>query len=58
MIELQSRSQNNKTLRRDTTNKTVKCLAFCYLRLIEKLSTYVRYSKKCPQLPNKLPNEF
>lgn len=53
-----SRSQNIKTLRRDTSDKTDKCLAFRYLRLIQKILTYVKYSKKVPKLPNKLPNEF
>lgn len=57
-VYLQSRSQNMKTLRRDTSSKMVKYLAFCYLRLIQKTLMYVTNSKKLPKLPNKLPNEF
>lgn len=57
-VYLQSRSQNMKTLRRDTSSKMVKYLAFRYLRLIQKTLMYVTNSKKLPKLPNKLPNEF
>jgi hypothetical protein len=57
-VDLQSRSQNMKTLRRDTYHNTVKYLAFGYLGLIENTLIYVTNSKKVPKLPNKLPNEF
>ena len=57
-VDLQSRSLNMKTLRRDTSSKMVKYLAFRYLRLIQKTLMYVTNSKRLPKLPNKLPNEF
>jgi len=56
-ICLQSRSLNIKLLRRETTNKTVKFLAFSVLGLTVKKDKYVVFKRKFPKLPNKLPNE-
>lgn len=54
---LQSRSQNIKLLRRETTQSLGKFLAFSVLGLTVKKAKYVVFKRKCPKLPNKLPNE-
>lgn len=54
---LQSRSQNIKLLRRETTQIMGKFLAFSVLGLTLKNLVYVVFKRKCPKLPNKLPNE-
>jgi hypothetical protein len=57
-ICLQSRSQNNKSQRRETSQIRVKFLAFSRLGLNLKNHKYVTFFKKHTKLPNKLPNEF
>lgn len=58
IVGLQSRSQNNKSQRRETSHKRVKFLAFSRLWLTLKITTYVEFFKIYSKLPNKLPNEF
>lgn len=54
----QSRSQNEKMLRRETYRNRGKFLALCSLNLTLKTFLNATFYKKQCKLPNKLPNEF